>query len=105
MVGTVDRSNRFEPVNVGFINFWVYENEVYPFYKGNILFRGQNGQGKSVSMQSIIPLLLDGNTHPSRIDPFGSGKRKIGDYLKTDDAVDKSRVEYIYITYKKNKTN
>ena len=105
MVVGHDRSNRFEPHKVGFINFWVYKNEVYPFYNGNILFRGQNGQGKSVSMQSIIPLLLDGNTHPSRIDPFGAGKRKIGDYLKVDDAVDKSRIAYLYLTYKKLKSN
>ncbi|MDT8860533.1 TIGR02680 family protein [Alkalihalobacillus sp. MEB130] len=99
-----DRSNRLEPYLVGFVNFWVYENEVYPFHKGNILFGGQNGQGKSVSMQSIIPLLLDGNTHPSRIDPFGSGKRKIGDYLKTNDELDKGRIAYLYLTYKKMKT-
>ncbi|WP_416150226.1 hypothetical protein ACM26V_04355 [Salipaludibacillus sp. HK11] len=104
VVAEHDRSNRLEPYLVGFVNFWVYENEVYPFHKGNILFGGQNGQGKSVSMQSIIPLLLDGNTHPSRIDPFGSGKRKIGDYLRTNDELDKGRIAYLYLTYKKVKT-
>ena len=71
------RSNRWIPSKAGFINFWVYDEEVYDFHMGNILFRGENGQGKSVSMQSIVPILLDGNTRPSRIDPFGSRKEKL----------------------------
>jgi uncharacterized protein (TIGR02680 family) len=99
------RRNRWIPEEVGFLNFWVYQEETYPFHNGNILFRGENGQGKSVSMQSIIPLLLDGNTHPSRIDPFGSGKRKIIDYLKVRGQVEKGRISYIYLTYKKRETN
>lgn len=105
MLKVPDRKNRFEPYKIGFINFWAYQNQEYPFHKGNILFRGQNGQGKSVSMQSIIPLLLDGNTHSSRIDPFGSGKRKIGDYLKVNGEFDKTRIAYLYISYRKAQTN
>ena len=35
-------------------------------------FRGTNGSGKSVTTQSFIPLLLDGDKRPSRLDPFGS---------------------------------
>ncbi|WP_339254329.1 TIGR02680 family protein [Sporosarcina sp. FSL W8-0480] len=98
------RENRWEPSKVGFINFWVYENEEYDFYKGNILYRGENGQGKSVSMQSIVPLMLDGNKHPSRIDPFGTGKRRIIDYFMVNDVVDKNKVAYLYLTYQKKES-
>ena len=40
--------------------------------KGRMLLRGSNGSGKSVTMQSVVPLLLDGNMSPERLDPFGS---------------------------------
>lgn len=101
MLIELDRKNRFEPYEVGFINFWAYEDINYLFRNGNILYRGKNGQGKSVTMQSIIPILLDGNTAPKRIDPFGSKEKKIPDYLKVDGEVDTGRISYIYLTYKK----
>ncbi|MFF2755595.1 TIGR02680 family protein [Psychrobacillus sp. NPDC058041] len=100
-----DRSSRWVPDKVGFVNFWVYVNEEFPFGSGKILFRGRNGHGKSVSMQSIVPMLLDGDISPARIDSFGSKKKKIIDYLKVDDEVEKGRIAYVYITYKKDETN
>ena len=42
---------------------------------------GENGSGKSVTMQSFIPLILDGNKAPNRLDPFGSKEKRIEDYL------------------------
>lgn len=41
----------------------------FPFVKGRMLLRGSNGSGKSVTMQSVVPLLLDGNMSPERLDP------------------------------------
>ena len=38
-------------------------------------------RGKSVTMQSFIPLLLDGKKTPERLDPFGNKARKIEDYV------------------------
>ncbi|MBW7474310.1 TIGR02680 family protein [Paenibacillus oenotherae] len=98
------RSNPFIPAAVGYINFWVYTQEEYDFYKGNILFGGENGQGKSVSMQSIIPLLLDGNKHPSRIDPFGTSKKKLIDYMKVNDEIVPGKISYLYIVYERERT-
>ena len=35
---------------------------------------GQNGSGKSITTQSFIPFILDGDRTPGRLDPFGSAK-------------------------------
>ncbi len=66
---------------IGLINFWLYDDETFDFSDGKLLLRGTNGSGKSVTMQSFIPLILDGNKNPSRLDPFGSKDKRIEDYL------------------------
>ena len=62
---------------LGLVDFWYYVNEEFSFKDGHMLLRGSNGSGKSVTMQSFIPLLLDGNKSSERLDPFGTRSRKI----------------------------
>ena len=76
--------NRFKITKIGLLNFWLYDEEEYDFYGGKLILRGTNGSGKSVTMQSFIPLILDGNKSPERLDPFGSKERKIEDYILGD---------------------
>ena len=64
-------NSRWQANKIGLINFWYYDEQEFPFVKGRILLRGSNGSGKSVTMQSVVPLLLDGNMSPERLDPFG----------------------------------
>lgn len=66
---------------IGLLNFWYYDEEEFNFLDGRLLLRGSNGSGKSVTMQSFIPLLLDGNKSPERLDPFGSRARRLENYL------------------------
>lgn len=66
---------------LGLVDFWYYVNEEFSFKDGHMLLRGSNGSGKSVTMQSFIPLLLDGNKSSERLDPFGTRSRKIENYL------------------------
>ena len=73
--------NRWHANKLGLINFWYYDEQEFCFAKGRLLLRGSNGSGKSVTMQSAIPLLLDGNANPERLDPFGSHDRKMSGYL------------------------
>ena len=70
-------NNRWIASKFGLFNFWYYENQEFDLADGKILFRGTNGSGKSVTTQSFIPLLLDGDKRPNRIDPFGISPIKI----------------------------
>lgn len=74
-------SNRWQANKIGLVNFWYYDEQEFPFAKGRMLLRGSNGSGKSVMMQSVVPLLLDGNVNPERLDPFGTRDRKMSNYL------------------------
>lgn len=91
--------NRFKITKIGLLNFWLYDEEEYDFYGGNLILRGTNGSGKSVTMQSFIPLILDGNKSPDRLDPFGSKERKIEDYIIGDsESVQKEEAtSYLYM--------
>lgn len=71
----------YKVTKIGLINFWYFDEEEFEFSDGKLLLRGENGSGKSVTMQSFIPLILDGNKAPSRLDPFGSKEKRIEDYL------------------------
>jgi uncharacterized protein (TIGR02680 family) len=90
----------------GLLNFWYYDDEIFTFSNGKLLLRGTNGSGKSVTMQSFIPVLLDGKKTPDRLDPFGSKARKMEDYLLGEkDVVDRDeRTGYLFLEYKKQNT-
>lgn len=57
--------------------------------------------GKSVTMQSFVPLLLDGNMRPERLDPFGSKARKMENYLLEEDDTRQERTGYLYMEFKR----
>lgn len=88
---------------VGLINFWYYDEQYYQFADGKMLLRGSNGSGKSVTMQSLMPVLLDGRLGASRLDSFGSTARKMEDYLLGEEEVTKlqERTGYLVAEYKR----
>lgn len=57
-------NSRWQMNRIGLIDFWYYDEEEFAFADGRMLLRGSNGSGKSVTMQSFIPLILDGNMRP-----------------------------------------
>jgi len=70
---------------LGFVNFWVYDTEEFPFRNGKLLLRG-----------------LDGDRTPSRLDPFGTKDRKMEYYLLGDpDSGKDESTGYIYLEFKK----
>ena len=73
--------NRWEINKIGLLNYWWYDEEEFKFSKGRMILRGTNGSGKSITMQSFIPLILDGRKTPERLDPFGNKAKKIEDYV------------------------
>src|SRR5690625_2051122 len=83
--------NKWQMNRARLLNFWYYDEEIFTFSNGKLLLRGSNGSGKSVTMQSFLPVLLDGKTSPDRLDPFGSKARKMEDYLLGEkEVVDRS---------------
>ncbi|WP_243141103.1 MULTISPECIES: hypothetical protein [unclassified Lactonifactor] len=74
-------SGRWKMNRIGFVNFWLYDEEIIDLTDGKLLLRGQNGSGKSITTQSFIPFILDGDRTPSRLDPFGSSDRRMEYYF------------------------
>ncbi len=91
----------------GLINFWYYDEQYFHFADGKLFLRGSNGAGKSVTMQSLIPVLLDGKKTPDRLDPFGSRARRMEDYLLGEkDVVNRDeRTGYLFLEYKRTETD
>lgn len=94
--------NRWIANKLGLVNFWYYDFEEFELADGKLLLRGSNGSGKSVTMQSFIPLLLDGNKSPERLDPFGTKSRKMENYLLDEETDEKTA--YLYIEFKRKDT-
>ncbi|KJS21398.1 MAG: hypothetical protein VR72_10865 [Clostridiaceae bacterium BRH_c20a] len=97
------KKTKWQMHRAGLLNFWYYDDEEFNFADGKLLLRGNNGSGKSVTMQSFIPVLLDGRKSPDRLDPFGSRARKMEDYLLGEKGVvDRDeRTGYLYLEYKR----
>lgn len=92
--------SRWKMHKLGFLNFWLYDKEEFILDNGHILLRGSNASGKSITTQSFIPFLLDGNKSPERLDPFGSRDRKMDYYLLGDGEREES-TGYLYLEFKK----
>ena len=104
-MGLENRKNRWEIKKIGLLNYWWYDEEEFEFADGRLILRGTNGSGKSVTMQSFIPLLLDGNKSPERLDPFNTRARKIEDYiLGYGDDIKEENTSYLYMEFCKKET-
>lgn len=96
-------SQRFMMNRIGFVNFWLYDEEDFEFADGKLLLRGQNGSGKSITTQSFIPFVLDGDRTPSRLDPFGSSDRRMEYYFLGEEGRDEA-TGYLFLEFKKEET-
>lgn len=95
--------SRWKMERMGFVNFWLYDEETFTFEDGKLLLRGQNGSGKSITTQSIIPFILDGDRTPSRLDPFGSSDRKMEFYFLGEEGREES-TGYLFLEFVKPET-
>lgn len=99
-------NNRWEVNKIGLINYWWYDEEEFEFSDGRMILRGTNGSGKSITMQSFIPLILDGRKTPERLDPFGNKAKKIEDYvLGYGDEIKEENTSYLYMEFRKKNTD
>ncbi len=92
--------SRWRMERAGIVNFWFYDEAEFALSDGRLILRGANGSGKSVTMQSFLPLVLDGDKRPWRLDPFGSRDRRIEYYLLGDaDSGITERTGYLYLEF------
>lgn len=71
------RTERWQPLRLGLVDLFYYENEVFPFVDGRLLLRGNNGAGKSKVLALTLPFLLDGDLSPQRVEPDGDRQKKM----------------------------
>ncbi len=95
---------RWQMSRAGVTNFWYFDEEIFDLVDGRLLFRGANGSGKSVTMQSLVPLLFDGDKSPVRLDPFGSTARRMESYLLSDGLNLEERTGYLFLEFIKPKS-
>ncbi|MCM1101769.1 MAG: TIGR02680 family protein [Acetatifactor muris] len=96
-------TDRWKMNRIGFVNFWLYDEEDFEFIDGKLLLRGQNGSGKSITTQSFIPFVLDGDRTPSRLDPFGSSDRRMEYYFLGEEGREEA-TGYLFLEFKKERT-
>lgn len=62
-------------------NFWLYGLQEFEIPHGRLFLAGENASGKSSVLAAALPLALDGNLSPQRLDTFGGRQRKIDYYV------------------------
>jgi len=66
---------RWQPLRVGVVNLWEYDNAEFWFADGRMVLRGGNGAGKTKVLELTTLMLMRGEVAPSILDPFGSQHR------------------------------
>ena len=68
---------RWQPLRIGLVELFHYDSEEFWFHDGHLLLRGNNGTGKSKVLSLTLPLLLDAQLRPSRVEPDGDAGKKM----------------------------
>ncbi|WP_207005071.1 TIGR02680 family protein [Trinickia mobilis] len=88
---------RWQPLRLGVIELFHYDVEEFWFHDGRLLFRGNNGTGKSKVLSLTLPFLFDANLRPSRIEPDGDSGKKMAWNLLVGGY--KRRIGYTWIEF------
>lgn len=67
--------DRWQPLRVGVVNLWEYDDAEFWYADGRLVLRGGNGAGKTKLLELTTLMLLRGEILPSVLDPFGSQHR------------------------------
>ncbi|MFT3798066.1 TIGR02680 family protein [Microbacterium sp.] len=91
-------SGRYKPLRCGLVELFLYEAQEFPFRDGRLLLRGDNGSGKSKVLALTLPLLLDANLAPARMEPDADPNKRMAWNLLLGDAYDE-RTGYSWIEF------
>lgn len=89
---------RFRPLRCGLVEMFLYEAQEFPFRDGRLLLRGDNGSGKSKVLALTLPLLLDANLSPARMEPDADPNKRMAWNLLLGDAHEE-RTGYSWIEF------
>lgn len=70
-------ARRWQPLRLGLVDLFYYEDEVFPFVDGRLLLRGNNGTGKSKVLALTLPFLLDGDLSARRVEPDADPNKRM----------------------------
>src|SRR6202171_5129174 len=62
-------------------HFWLYGIQEFEIPHGRLFLAGENASGKSTVRTAALPLALDGDLRPNRLDTFGGRERHIEYYV------------------------
>src|SRR5438067_12124428 len=62
-------------------NFWLYGLQEFEVPHGRLFLAGENASGKSTVLTAALPLALDGDLRPNRLDTFGGRERHMEYYV------------------------
>ncbi|RGE19250.1 TIGR02680 family protein [Leucobacter sp. wl10] len=94
----VPAPGRFKPLRSGLVELFLYEAQEFPFRDGRLLLRGDNGSGKSKVLALTLPLLLDANLNPARMEPDADPNKRMAWNLLLGDVYDE-RTGYSWIEF------
>lgn len=70
-------TDRWQPLRLGLVDLFYYDDEQFWFHDGRLLLRGNNGTGKSKVLALTLPFLLDGSIQPRRVEPDADPKKRM----------------------------
>src|SRR5882757_613782 len=88
---------RWQPLRTGVVEIFFYDVEEFWFIDGHIVYRGNNGAGKSKLLALTLPFLFDANLSPFRVEPDGDRSKKMAWNLLM--GRHKRRVGYVWVEF------
>lgn len=73
----IPTTERWQPLRLGLVDLFYYDDEQFWFHDGRLLLRGNNGTGKSKVLALTLPFLLDGSILPRRVEPDADPKKRM----------------------------
>jgi uncharacterized protein (TIGR02680 family) len=70
-------TDRWQPLRLGLVDLFYYDDEQFWFHDGRLLLRGNNGTGKSKVLALSLPFLLDGSVLARRVEPDADPKKRM----------------------------
>ncbi|MBV9026294.1 MAG: TIGR02680 family protein [Streptomycetaceae bacterium] len=70
-------TERWQPLRVGLVDLFHYDAQEFWFRDGRLLWRGNNGTGKSKVLALTLPFLFDGEISPHRVEPDGDPHKRM----------------------------